>query len=108
METAEKAGARLVCSPDQISWRYNPGEVKLGTLLPSKVKAFTHGREWPEFELSLLGPHQASNASLVLACVHELQQQGIAIPQEAIKYGLANTQWLARMEVFGKSPPGGS
>jgi len=103
-EAAEKAGARLVCSPDQISWRYNPGEVKHGTLLPSKVKAFTHGHDWPEFELSLLGPHQAANASLVLACIHELQQQGIAIPQEAIKYGLANTQWLARMEVFGKSP----
>ena len=55
-------------------------------------------------DLSLLGEHQAANAALVVACVEELRAQGWKITDAAVRGGLANAVWPARMEVLGRRP----
>jgi dihydrofolate synthase/folylpolyglutamate synthase len=54
--------------------------------------------------LALLGEHQAANAAVAVACVEELRNQGMAIADEAVRAGLKQVQWAARMEVVGRRP----
>ena len=55
-------------------------------------------------ELSLLGEHQAANASVVVACIEELRELGWHIPDAAVAAGLADVRWPARTEVIGCRP----
>lgn len=55
-------------------------------------------------ELSLLGEHQAANAAVALAAIEELRSQGCDIDEPAVRTGLANVQWPARVEVIAESP----
>jgi dihydrofolate synthase/folylpolyglutamate synthase len=55
-------------------------------------------------ELGLLGAHQAANAAVVVACIEELREQGLSIPDSAVAMGLANVFWPARLEVLARSP----
>ncbi len=54
--------------------------------------------------LGPLGQHQAANAALALATIHELRQLGWQIPDEAIRRGLASAQCAARVEVVWRHP----
>lgn len=103
-DVAFSMNARVVEAPAEISWSYIPGRFHVGIMEPSRITAVTSGRRWPEITLSLLGAHQAANASLALACVQELEKQGVVIPLEAVRQGLANTRWPGRMEVAGTEP----
>lgn len=103
-DVAFSMNARVLAAPADISWTHIPGRFHNGTMEPSRITALTLGKLWPEFSLSLLGAHQAANAALVLACVQELEKQGVVIPLEAVREGLANTRWPGRMEVAGGSP----
>lgn len=55
-------------------------------------------------ELSLLGEHQAANAALVVAVVAHLRAAGLHLPDPAIRAGLAQVQWPARLEVVSRRP----
>jgi dihydrofolate synthase/folylpolyglutamate synthase len=44
------------------------------------------------------GPHQVENACTALAALHEVNQAGIAIPEESVRRGLANARWPGRFE----------
>ncbi len=54
--------------------------------------------------LGLLGRHQAANAAVALAAVEELRQSGWTIPEAAIRRGLAEVAWPARVEVVARRP----
>jgi dihydrofolate synthase / folylpolyglutamate synthase len=56
------------------------------------------------FVLGLLGRHQAANAALVLAAVEELRRGGWVIPEDAVRQGLAEVVWPARVEVVARRP----
>ena len=56
------------------------------------------------YDLALLGPHQLHNAALVLTGVEVLRLRGYAIPQDAVKSGLRDVRWPARMEVLRRDP----
>jgi dihydrofolate synthase/folylpolyglutamate synthase len=55
-------------------------------------------------ELGLVGSHQAANAGVALAIVEELTRQGWAIPETAIRRGLADVRLPARVEVLSRRP----
>jgi dihydrofolate synthase/folylpolyglutamate synthase len=55
-------------------------------------------------ELGLLGRHQAANAALALAAVEELRRQGWDIPESAVRQGLSEVTWPARVEVVSRRP----
>jgi dihydrofolate synthase / folylpolyglutamate synthase len=54
--------------------------------------------------LGLVGRHQAANAALTLAAVEELRRSGWTIPEAAIRQGLAEVVWPARVEVVVRRP----
>jgi len=54
--------------------------------------------------LALLGGHQLHNTATVLETVEALRERGWKISDEAVRYGIANVKWPARMEILGKSP----
>ena len=53
---------------------------------------------WTDMRIALPGQYQQRNAMTVLALVEQLQAQGIAIPEEAVRKGLAEAVWPARLE----------
>lgn len=56
---------------------------------------------WPDMRIALPGQYQQRNAMTVLALVETLLEQGIAIPESAVRRGLAEAVWPARLEWAG-------
>jgi dihydrofolate synthase / folylpolyglutamate synthase len=54
-----------------------------------------HGIKYP---LALLGEMQLTNSALAIATIHTLRQAGWQISDESIVTGMANTQWLGRIQ----------
>jgi len=57
-----------------------------------------------DLSLRMLGRHQAANAAVALAVLAELSHGGRAIPEEAIRTGLATVGCPARVEVVARRP----
>ncbi len=55
-------------------------------------------------ELSLFGRHQAANAAVAVAALIELRKRGWSIDERAIRHGLAELRWPARVEVLRRHP----
>ena len=78
-----------------LRWRESaPRHESNGTKVPARHS----------FNLALLGRHQAANAALVLAAVGELRSAGWTIPDAAVRKGLAEVAWPARVEVVARRP----
>jgi dihydrofolate synthase/folylpolyglutamate synthase len=60
--------------------------------------------EYHNLPLALLGRHQAANAAVALATLHELNRQGWNISEQSIRQGLATVQWPARIEIVARLP----
>ena len=56
------------------------------------------------YSLRLLGYHQCLNAITALEAVGALRSRGLVIPDEAVRAGLSETFFPARLELFGGSP----
>jgi dihydrofolate synthase/folylpolyglutamate synthase len=59
---------------------------------------------YPDLELSLLGEHQIENATLALAIAETLRAAGLPIDEAAIRRGLREARWPARLQVVGRAP----
>lgn len=57
-----------------------------------------------EYQLSLLGPHQVRNAAVVLETVEALRERGWRISEEAVRAGLREVKWPARLEILSREP----
>lgn len=57
-----------------------------------------------EYQLALLGPHQVRNAAVVLETVEALRERGWNIPEEAVRAGLREVKWPARLEILSRKP----
>jgi len=62
---------------------------------PTAIGAIYQGFEYP---LPLLGKHQLINSAVAIASIQTLQTQGWQISDEAMRTGLANTQWAGRLQ----------
>ena len=58
-----------------------------------------------EYALALLGDHQLQNAATALDAVKTLQARGWSVPEEAVRAGLAQVVWPARLQVLRTAPP---
>lgn len=85
-------------------YSYTPGKVTATHTQLSRVAVATERRLWPNFELNLLGDHQATNAAVAVACVETLQAEGWHLPDTAVAAGLAEVSWPARLEVVSRQP----
>lgn len=61
-------------------------------------------RRGGEYRLSLLGPHQIRNAAVVLETVEALRGRGWRIPEDAVRAGLREVKWPARLEILSRKP----
>ncbi|MBP3657042.1 MAG: bifunctional folylpolyglutamate synthase/dihydrofolate synthase [Clostridia bacterium] len=52
--------------------------------------------------VSLRGRHQAENACAALGAISALRKQGVQIPLEAVRRGMAAVRWPGRLEAFGR------
>jgi len=59
---------------------------------------------YDSIELNLTGEHQVLNACISLTAIHKLKQFGWQVDEQAIKNGLKEINWRARLEVFRKEP----
>lgn len=57
-----------------------------------------------DVELGLLGAHQIENATMALALAEQLRAHGVAIGEEAIRRGLRDARWQARLQVVRREP----
>src|SRR5438034_471355 len=55
-------------------------------------------------EISLAGRYQIENATLALAALETLRKKGIAWDETALREGLCEAYWPARLEVIGHEP----
>ena len=73
---------------------------------PFSDRPLVPGREYEyrKLRLSLLGHHQAANAAVALATLEELRTLGWSIPEKAVREGLAEVSWPARIELVSRRP----
>lgn len=57
-----------------------------------------------QLKLPLLGKHQLDNAATAVLALETLRTTGLPLPEEAIKAGLENVRWPARIEVIKRRP----
>jgi dihydrofolate synthase/folylpolyglutamate synthase len=57
-----------------------------------------------DLRIQLLGRHQLINAATAVAILSELSAQGVDIPEEALRTGLAEARWPGRFEVLNQAP----
>jgi len=105
---AGQMGCKLLELGVDFGFRYAPPRAleaspKLGTL---DFHSRAHGNQETLANLSvgLLGEHQAANAAVALAAVVSLRELGWAIPEQAIRTGLAGVAWPARVELIRRRP----
>jgi dihydrofolate synthase/folylpolyglutamate synthase len=65
---------------------------------PTRVLLHTPARDYGDITISLRGAHQIENAVVAVRLLELLDQQGIAVPTEAIVEGLATVAWPGRMD----------
>ncbi len=60
---------------------------------------------YKDVKLNLLGTYQPRNAAVVLTAVELLREQGLVIPDSAVREGLATVSWRGRFELLSDNPP---
>ncbi len=108
---ARDYGCRLVELDEDFRFDYHPPlhlqkQPALGTMDYSETGTLLVSQKLAAspFYCPLLGRHQAANAAVALATIHELNQQGWNITEQSIRQGLAAVQWPARIEIVARQP----
>ncbi len=93
-ETADRMNAPLTqLDENAILWAESD--------LHGSTVTYQLAEHWEQMRVGLPGQYQQRNAMTVLALVEELRRQGHAIPEAAVRQGLASTVWPARLEWAG-------
>ena len=106
-ETARRQQSRLLQLGRDFDFEYSPPREGGGSVhgsLRYRLDADDRRRTIDDVELGLLGRHQAANAAVALTALDELVRQGWNIPESAIRRGLAEVRWPARVEVVARRP----
>lgn len=62
------------------------------------------GRRLDGLTLGLSGAHQAQNAAVAIAALHQLGGSPLAVTDRALRAGLATTSWPGRLQLLGEHP----
>lgn len=84
----------------------------LETVDPAELTQIRYGYErqsfsykgWKQVEIQLAGKYQIMNAALALEAVEALRKLGYALPEGAVREGMAGTSWRGRFTVLDKDP----
>jgi dihydrofolate synthase/folylpolyglutamate synthase len=86
------------------SYQYEPPRSPVIRPDPGRVRVETWRSDWGPVGLPLFGEHQALNASIALATLDAIEEQGVAIDHSAVGPAFANLNWPARVEILGERP----
>lgn len=95
---AEERGARLR-TLEGMAW-----ERRAASLRKQTFALRSPARDYGVLEVPLLGEHQLANAALAVEALEECAAEGVAVPPEAIRRGLAATRWPGRLQVVARAP----
>ncbi|MGH7376030.1 MAG: bifunctional folylpolyglutamate synthase/dihydrofolate synthase [Candidatus Methylomirabilales bacterium] len=62
------------------------------------------GTDRRTLQIGLLGRHQLENAATAVAAAERLREGGLALPETAVREGLAGARWPGRLQVVGERP----
>jgi dihydrofolate synthase/folylpolyglutamate synthase len=107
LAAARAAGCRVVELDHDFSYTYRPPRHLERQPAEAEVdftrKADAAG-SFADLRLSLVGRHQGANAAIALATLAEMSRAGYRIPEAAVRRGLSQVRWPARVEVLQRSP----
>lgn len=107
-EIARERDSRLIELGRDFEFQYTPPRGLQDTpslgRMDFQCRAIGLQGELRAIELSLVGEHQAANAAVALVTIFELIRQGWKINEQAIRRGLAQVSWPARVELIGRHP----
>jgi dihydrofolate synthase/folylpolyglutamate synthase len=86
------------------SFEFFPPRPPLSRPSAGGFQARTWRTDWGVLPVPMLGRHQALNASVALAALDVLAEQGIETSRNAVEQGFASVSWPARMELMGEAP----
>ncbi len=84
-----------------LSYRYRLEE---RTEEHQRFTVLTPERTYTNLEIPLAGQHQLENATLALAALETLRNQGVSWDEQALREGLRNVRWPARIDVVEHNP----
>jgi dihydrofolate synthase/folylpolyglutamate synthase len=84
-----------------VSYHYQP-EAQNTEGQRFSIKAPDH--LYAHLETPLIGLHQLENATVALATLEELRKKGIVWDEAALRRGMANVHWPARIQIVGHNP----
>ena len=102
-DTAERLAAPLTLVKREWRWR-SEGLCQGGQRLTIYRRGNARHPEYPDLFLPLLGEFQLENACTAVAGIAVLKEQGIDIPADAVREGLAKVQWPGRLQVLSREP----
>jgi dihydrofolate synthase/folylpolyglutamate synthase len=107
-EICRQRGAPLVQLGRDFDFAYRPaaGVDDAPRLASIDFVSHTDGREQfqRDVRIGLLGEHQGANAAVALAVADRLRSQAWSISEAAVRRGLADVRWPARIEVVARRP----
>ena len=107
-EIARQRGSRLLQLGRDFHYQYEPprnvGREPAQGMMSYRLSCHDRQRSFESVSVGLLGRHQAANAATALTALDELTRQGWQIPEAALRRGVAEVRWPARVEVAGRRP----
>jgi dihydrofolate synthase/folylpolyglutamate synthase len=97
-------GAPLRQIDTDLSFTCEPARITAQSERAAVAHIRTWRRDWPDLRLKLIGDHQADNAAVAVAAAEVLEELGLTIGVSAVRTGLAQVVWPARLEVLGRRP----
>ncbi len=70
-------------------------------LLAEDIEGQTFEYKGETYTIGLLGDHQLTNASIAIEAVLALQDKGVPVTKDHLKFGLSIAEWHARFEIIG-------
>ncbi len=84
-----------------LSYRYQPCWQRQDG---QSFTVWTPNHVYKDLETSLLGVHQAENATLALATLECLRERGYVWNEEHVRRGMKAVHWPARIQIIGHNP----
>lgn len=107
-EIARQRGCRLLQLERDFHYQYAPprdvDQESAQGMMSYRLSCARRQRAYDNVSLGLLGRHQAANAATALTVLDELTRQGWQVPEAALRRGVAEVRWPARVEVAARRP----
>lgn len=97
---AVERGAPVIHAHDGVTVR----ALSPGHRAPQRVRLRTPQNDYGSIEVALSGAHQIGNAVVASRLAETVDQQGLPVPGDAVRQGLASVSWPGRLQTIAVEP----